>query len=952
MRQFGPATGYMVCMRGSIAVRSLLLLLVVIGLVSALYLLDPFGLRGGTEPNPVGRSTIEPTTDESPVDPARAETVERDEVEADTEDETDDAADDPVDDGPRFVARGRVVDSAGCGVAGARVQHRSTGGGAPDVAKMLGLGGLLERGGVETDAEGRFEVALDLEEPGSFELVANHREHPRATQRAMARSEVTENIVIALRDGTSISGVIRGAPDDVGRMLVLAREKDDSVLDSVQLFDLSAVLDGAGALLDAKHAEVADDRTFRIGGLDSDMTYVVWAVRPSGESAPEMAIALVQGGIEAVTNYASVRGGARGVELAWREPLRGVLHVVDAVTGEPVESMRVSLGFEREMKVLGISMPITTKTAMARREFEGGRVELLDLSPPEGDSPRLAVSVTSHGYGEWSKTVSVPTEGSFDLGTARLEPAPVLRVHVVDARDGTGIAGANVRVVAPQADEGDGDHSISFNASTRVATRDGAPSPASADPTDGVDMEIGGVDLPRDLEAVTDDDGWAELTVEVDGEIVIVVEHEDFAAAALPALTLPRAGTVEREVRLLLGGSADVTVVDTNGDAVPGAKVKRVGVVDADGEELKADQNGRATFDGLTPGTHTFVLVEGAVKKKDGIQIDLGSLAAGDGEGVEVAIVDGHVAEVRLVKPARCVVEGTVTLDGAPLEGAKIRVGSANSKEALEAEALEMVSSMLGGMFGGIAKVEDSGSAVTDDQGRFKLEHVVVEPARIVVMHASLTMPSSRSVELVEGINRHDFALLSTTVSGRVLGHDGEPLNGARVTVFAADDDVGAELAAGLDQAEQVMSGVLGTTSTTRGVRTDSDGEFTLPGVEPERRLFLRVSARRHVTRTIEVEPVTAGTTREGVQVALAGAGRVRVSVSKSIPALAVTASWSGPDGGTVPDNVSGVLKRGRVTLDGLTPGRWKIELEGPGGSEPEAQFVDVVAGETHRIDW
>ncbi|MCA8942245.1 MAG: carboxypeptidase regulatory-like domain-containing protein, partial [Planctomycetes bacterium] len=644
-----------------------------------------------------------------------------------------------------------------------------------------------------------------------------------------------------------------------------------------------------------------------------------------------------------------VRGGATGVELRWREPLAAILHVVDSETGEAIEAMRVSAGFEQEMKVFGMSVPFAARTALPKRDFPGGEVTLDDLSIPEDGPPRLAITITAHGYATWSETKSVPAEGLCDLGVARLERAPVVRVRVLTDASEAPVVGAKVRIVAPKQEEGA--RSIGINASATVDTS--SPDFAQDDGEPGLDIDVGGESTTSRSSAVTDANGIAEITVDDLETGVILVEHDDFAHAATQPFELPRRGTVEREVRLVEGGEALVRVVDSHGVAVEGAKIDRTGVVDGDEESMTTDADGIARCARLTPGVHEFALVDEPVTGGiEGIHIDLGALQSETRRGTEAVIVDGRETRVELVKPSRCTVLGTISLDGQPLEGARVRVGHAGDGEGLEAEALDMVGSMLGGMFGGMTSVEDSSRAKTDGTGAYELKNVVVGPARIIVSHRDLVMPVSTDVELVEGDNRHDLALRSTSIRGRVIGSDGEPLRGARVTIAVASDERTSEVVAGFDQAEEILSGMFGA-SVTRGVRTDDEGRFELRGVEPGRRLLLRFNARQHIARSLVVEPLAAGDARDDVSVRMAAAGRVSVRAAGVDHAIGVKAEWIGDPTEPTPGDLHGLLKNGRTTLDGLAPGRWRLSLETTSQNRAlPSRDVEVVAGETLRVEW
>jgi hypothetical protein len=114
------------------------------------------------------------------------------------------------------------------------------------------------------------------------------------------------------------------------------------------------------------------------------------------------------------------------------------------------------------------------------------------------------------------------------------------------------------------------------------------------------------------------------------------------------------------------------------------------------------------------------------------------------------------------------------------------------------------------------------------------------------------------------------------------------------------------------------------------------------------------------------VAKVTAarGSTTVVSDLLLGASGKVRVSVAGNQQFGAVRARWVGNGDAVAP--VLGMLRRGKVTLDGMRPGTWEVTLEStasfggllgnPAGSQQaqpqQKRTVEVIAGQTVDIDF
>ncbi len=839
-----------------------------------------------------------------------------------------------------WVVQGRVVDLRGMGVADAEVKLLDPRLESSGPAAMLGLGELARAAGlakrrVETDADGRFVLELDGE--GAFRLLVEHAEHPREEYRGEAENETTVGVVITLRDGAEIRGRVEGVPDEVTTLSVVARRINPLDVASKALMDISSLVDnvGGGTLI-GDLAEVAPDRSFRIAGLDPDDRFHVWAVRTDEGEQPTKC-----------TERVDVRAGAVGVELRWREPLTIGLRVLDDATGQPLERLAVAAGFVRKVKMMGMSVPIATKQRLPRTEFPEGEVLIDQLEVQDGDRETVAIDVGAHGYRTLSRDdIEVPRAGHVDLGEVRLRTAPIVRVSVVAAATGEPVPGASVELDPEGESEpapGErGSRSISFSTNFS-ATVDSDDDPRAA----GIEVDTG--QAGNSARGVTDSDGVCELTAQFDGAAVVRVTSDEFAPFVSDSFVVAMTGTTERHVSLSAGGTVRLTVVDSHGVVKAGAAVQRTGPFEDDHEALRVGGDGVHVFERLAVGEHAFRLSAGSVDES-GLNVDVSGLDDEEpGSRVAVMVAEGVTTEARLVEPVRCNLRGVVLIDGEPLDGASVRCVAAESENGdFNAAAMSVVEGMLGGLIG----LEDARNGSTDVDGRFALEGIPIGARRIFVSHRDLSMPAVRVVTLVEGDNVHDVVLQDTVVRGVVVDADGKPLRGARVTVQGAA--IAAADSASLEGAEEAFATLFGSDSG-RGVKTGSDGAFELRGVRADTPLVVRVTARRHVAGEARVRALPAGTDESGVRVALASAGRVRVSARGVDGAMTVRAVWVAPPGDTTehPD-VQRMLRNGRATLDGLVPGRWRVRLGGMPNVEEEVEprEIDLVAGETARVDF
>jgi hypothetical protein len=204
------------------------------------------------------------------------------------------------------------------------------------------------------------------------------------------------------------------------------------------------------------------------------------------------------------------------------------------------------------------------------------------------------VRVSAPGHAERTLEVETARNATLDLGAVALEPVASVTVRAVDAASGQPVADADVAVFAPG----------------RV--------PQS--------------DAPPWERARTDTEGRAHVDVRPDGVLLVRPRAHAPLVRELPR----RPDDSELELALGPGGRVEVEVVDRGGAPRPGVWVRRTGAgphtVVAGGERQRADRDGGAAFDLVTPGPHRFAIAGGDPRDE-----------------VEVDVVEGETRALRLV---------------------------------------------------------------------------------------------------------------------------------------------------------------------------------------------------------------------------------------------------------------------------------------------------------------
>lgn len=846
------------------------------------------------------------------------------------------------------IVGGRVVDAAGKGVAGARVQREGRRTmpnlgdesfqmpdvgdfDVPDIDSEDAAFGAAQFGDaadapggdflrdvfaprVVTDADGRFELAHC--DPGEFSLRARHADYPSARRDGLnlAAGATMSDVEIAFPAAAVIRGRVTGVPEGMKVRVLASAVRNDA-----------PPVDGPGAAFGAGMAEtfvdfggfgerssdVAADGAFALRGLNHGRSYRIWATQ-SGQG-------FVGGAV--CTQRIEAAAPSDGVELRYDPGVIVTFRVVDPA-GQPVERLWV----RDQLRGGGGGGGMSDFMAMAPRsraakDCPDGRVTLTNLRPKKKQTLALTIDAIAFRTFEW-KDIALPATGTVDLGAIRLEASPVVEIVVTSGDGGQPVAGATARVTAAKPAEGG-------NPFERMMGR--------------ALGEVG----PRS--GRTDAAGRCVVNAPIEPSIVVVVTSPEYAPYRSDPFAPPAAGRIAHAVVLQRGGSVEVAVADTGG--APLGNVRVLHAPPAGGRDDKStDPNGVVTFDHLAPGEHRFKLAErGAGPDFAAMAAEFGGAPSpGNEPGWQaVSVTEGGRTPLRLTRDPAATLRGVVRENGSPLAGARVVfvAGAASDAAAAPADGLANMMAEFGGGDGGR-------SAKTAVDGSYALKNLRAGVHRLRITNRERAMPAVMEVVLQPGDNVFDVALDVAVVRGTVRDPEGKPMAGASVTVVRVAQGAGANDP--MAQAfEQIVPGMdpaaLG--AGLRSVKSAADGTYELRGLEVGATVQVRATAKPFA-------PAQSATLRvsgnDSVDLRLLAAGKLRVTLAEAAPFTSAQARLLGADGAPVPGiaPVVQLLANGAATLGGLCEGRWKIDILRPGGTPPPAQVVDIKAGETATVSF
>lgn len=866
------------------------------------------------------------------------------------------------------VVAGRVVDGAGNPVAAARVQRVDA---KQDEFGFGAMFGDVEMPGADlmdeflvgqvavTGADGRFELAHC--EPGDFALRAKHPDHPSARREGLtvAPGAALADVLVVVEPGASIRGRVVGVPAGTRPLRVMASQKRDQpaaqpggapdVMGMVAGFagDLAG---DAGLGFGEKQVETGADFEFELRGLQVGKTYRVWSVQNGRGIA----------GVAVCSSRAEVTSGAGGVELRYEAGISVTFQVVDEKSGAPLDRLWIDdqlrggggNGF-------GDFMNFVPRGGRART-YPDGRVTIANLRPKKDQTLRVKIDALGHESCE-KKDIALPATGSLDLGVLALAPAPIVHVVVTTGPDKTPVAGATVRLSEAERGRGRGNRGGPGGGNGDPAAMFGDFAQGMAGPGGGpfAGMFGGG---PRT--GKTDAAGCCDVNAFA-AAMVVEITAKDFAPYRSEPFTLPEGKGGEHRALLLRGGEVAVTVLDADGKPLASARVEHRAPVGGR-DDRQTDEKGVARFEHLAPGDHRFRLAQrgggggqfpgGAIQAR--VRGLNGQPPAADAGWQTVSVADGATAALQLDKKATAVLHGIVRENGAPLAGARVAfVEGADGGDDPQGQRIE--DAMAGFLPPGAGGGAGGRSTQSGDDGAYRLAELPPGVHRLRVTSRERVMPAVVAVTLRAGDNAFDVELDAAMLRGTVRDSAGNPVEGATVALVQVRNDAAAP-AGGDERVRRVQDAMEGMDLGQFGmggrgqVKTGADGTYQLRGVQAGKPLQVRATAKGFSAAVSAVVDVSTAGVRDGVDVVLGAAGRVKVEIANGPMFAQIRAVRVEEDGsriqGVAP--VATMMRNGKATLDGLAPGRWKVTTTGMDGQESAPHYVVVVAGETASLQY
>ncbi|MCZ6597281.1 MAG: carboxypeptidase-like regulatory domain-containing protein [Planctomycetota bacterium] len=775
------------------------------------------------------------------------------------------------------VLAGVVIDSEGRPVASADVWRTDIEGEQP-FDSLRGLGFMGGDGVVETDDEGRFELAH--EEPGQYALNVRHKDHQQGRFEGVtppAGQELT-GLKLLLAPTVIIRGVVQGFP--VGKKHVVAQARVDEVSTNDDSPGMSIFFEAAG-LGAARNGDVQPNGSFEIGGLEPGKRYRVRAFQKGGffEQAP-------------CSDEQTVPAGADGVILAWDGGAMVTFRVRDAGTEGRVSDVTLRYRWTEGGKN-------TFGNDTRKRTFPTGIVRLEELRPSPSPG-KLELVVSAPGYLEHREaSISVPAGGKVDLGVIKLMEAAIVRVQVLDQRNGKPVKNARV-VLRPEHSEAEKEAPAFFE---NVANR------TSSGKTDG--------------------EGWCELGALSSDKATLVVRRPNYARYEREGLAMPRGGTIEETVSLLKGGGVDVLVVDSTGLAARGATVHSR-APDGSRGSRETGRKGTVRLKNLVPGEHRF---RASRQYGDGgVRVTMQSVAGEKKEvWLDVIVANGRTTSITLEVPSTASLRGTVTARGAPVPHAQ--VSFLTGAETSRAERMRSAWSERWGGGGTKAK--------TDTRGHFRIPEVPVGRHRLRITRADGALPYFVQVEIQNGENRVEIEVPTASIEGRIVDSNGGPVGGAKVRAVRVEKKKESE-----SELEEIaaMTAFFGG-SEGKSVTSRADGSFVIDGVPPGVPLVVEASARGFVANRSDELTLDEDDIERGVDIALTMGGSVQVEVVGDAGTFVFIGARFEGEADPKPEGKMAFARGGKVVLRDMAPGKWTVYLARRGGEEV-GQSIEVRAGE------
>ncbi len=796
---------------------------------------------------------------------------------------------------PGASLSGLVTDARGQGVEGVSINMAG-------VARFADMG---SRGGIKTDADGRFEFGSLR--PGKHSLSTTASGFvPTTKALELAKGEARGDFVIQLESGASISGTVlsdEGKPIE-GAKVAFYRKRQAAGNVSISRFD------------DREAVETDENGFFSLGGIESEAVVLrAWA-----DGHGEQQIENVQIGASSVVFHLTRHGSISGV-------------LVDS-QGEPIAGSKVWVKKDRGLP----GLQLFESLAEARSAADGSFV--LE-GVPAGD-----VLVTADGdlhRPVEAQTVNMPAAGQVNNLRLVAETGAVLEVLVVDA-GGEPVAGAKVTVREYQEAGVQGVSGSFQTRDVRAVRRGGGGGETFI--MDGSGGSLG--------KGTTDEDGLVRIAGLPESMVSIEAEHGSMVSPADARTELSSTQIVETTLKMKPGGFITVHTLDANGEPRPETDFEINGpLIAGESEERKSGKSngeGVATIGPFVAGSYRAVLSHDSNVRYSpggGMDIRIGGAenkTLRDSEQ-SVLVKAGETVELSLVRPILTHLSGVLSNATGPVAGARVALRDAESPSL---------------PFG-----NSSMSAKTDRDGHFSIEDLqagtyTLEYGRegALIMHEEELIIPPAQAELARDLTLRGGSLRVTVVDDM----DGMPVERAKVALRRPGEAGGS----GGGRSMNVMmvtsnvdsSGPSNTTVEVGGgastVSTDEDGVALLEDIPPGD-YVLEIKHTRFADQKIEEIKVTDGRVTEQGKVSMSPAGFIRGSVTgfgedAGMRMALVRLKQVGSD--AEPKRQPAI--NGSFSFDGLRPGMYELSAKrlGIGGGNQEwgtSQIVEVVAGKRVR---
>ncbi len=505
-----------------------------------------------------------------------------------------------------------------------------------------------------------------------------------------------------------------------------------------------------------------------------------------------------------------------------------------------------------------------------------------------------------------------------------------LRVTVTDA-EGRPVEGAAVKVHRERHDAAEG---------VRVSIR----SVAGFGVVDG---------SPPQREASTDESGVAMLYGLEDGAMLATAEHGALAPSFPQRIVMPAIGLVDAELQLREPGFAEIEVRREDG-ATTTHDVQIEGPMHGEDtssvRSVQTDDRGRLRSGPLLPGEYEASIGRDQTASigNGGFVFMSGTKKVMESTRTTFRVVAGETTKVEVIVPVLTTLTGRVTDPDGPVADIEVELLHRSHGDD-PMSGLSMI-----GM-GSTPKTK------TDEQGRYSFEQL--EPGEYDLRWGkqSQFVKDQMRLQVIAGQQEQwqDLQLRYGSFRVRVLGADGMPLEGAKVTLQRVKEDadggpriqIAFATAAGDVSGGSFMSMTLGDKPKAT---TNIDGIAVIQEV-PLGNYRADVTAAGHVRANSEPRFVVEGRMADAGDLALSGAGRIDGSVvdARGNP-VGMALVFCRPVGHVMADRPRPAhTEDGTFKFDSLPAGRYELRAQrlGPDSGEGPAQEVVVdPAGEPAKV--